>query len=58
MRQKNADTPNDRQKKSPPEWGFFLKHCYRFQRSCKDGGRYWARTSDPLLVREVLSQLS
>jgi hypothetical protein len=22
------------------------------------GGRYWARTSDPLLVREVLSQLS
>ena len=24
----------------------------------KYGGRYWARTSDPLLVREVLSQLS
>jgi hypothetical protein len=24
----------------------------------KTGGRYWARTSDPLLVREVLSQLS
>jgi hypothetical protein len=21
-------------------------------------GRYWARTSDPLLVRQVLSQLS
>ncbi len=24
----------------------------------KDGGRYRARTSDPLLVRQVLSQLS
>ncbi len=24
----------------------------------KNGGRYRARTSDPLLVREVLSQLS
>ena len=23
-----------------------------------NGGRYWARTSDPLLVRQVLSQLS
>ena len=22
------------------------------------GGRYWARTSDPILVRDVLSQLS
>ncbi len=24
----------------------------------RDGGRYWARTSDPILVRDVLSQLS
>ena len=23
-----------------------------------NGGEYWARTSDPLLVRQVLSQLS
>ncbi len=58
MRQKNSRHAERQEKKSPPEWGFFLKHCYRFQHSCKDGGRYWARTSDPLLVREVLSQLS
>ncbi len=30
----------------------------RWLRAFQDGGRYWARTSDPLLVREVLSQLS
>ncbi len=24
----------------------------------RHGGRYWARTSDPILVRDVLSQLS
>ncbi|MBS9857872.1 hypothetical protein J4H58_24515, partial [Vibrio alginolyticus] len=27
------------------------------ERMFKDGGRYRARTSDPLLVRQVLSQL-
>ncbi len=29
-----------------------------FQKYLENGGRYRARTSDPLLVRQVLSQLS
>ena len=31
---------------------------FDFQKHLESGGRYRARTSDPLLVRQVLSQLS
>ena len=31
---------------------------YLIQKYLENGGRYRARTSDPLLVRQVLSQLS
>ena len=54
---------NFKQKKSPPEWGFFSEtllqiSAFSYAFYYKYGGRYWDRTSDPLLVREVLSQLS
>ena len=36
----------------------FIKSAIPCRKQLKSGGRYRARTSDPLLVREVLSQLS
>ena len=34
------------------------KHSNQLSYTSKNGGHNWARTSDPLLVRQVLSQLS
>ncbi len=59
----DVEVLNCGQKKSPPEWGFFSEtllqiSAFSYAFHYKYGGRYWDRTSDPLLVREVLSQLS
>ena len=37
---------------------FVVVWTMNFQKYLENGGRYRARTSDPLLVRQVLSQLS
>ena len=34
------------------------KHSNQLSYTSKNGGHNWARTNDPLLVRQVLSQLS
>ncbi len=59
MRDRTADLLRARQALSqlsynPIEWSSSLHLTMKRE----SGGRYRARTSDPLLVREVLSQLS